>query len=146
MLTPDIEIGRYAQAAMLNDFIKERPIEHDPGSQLIQAYFNRNYDPTSDNITAMVDELSKDKNFFYIIKNNTDIVIEAAPTAFNNYQLTVRSVDPNVAVATEVINSSGEVVWQSSVAAATPVDMSQFSSGTYFVKGSGQPIAVTIAR
>ncbi|MBX7216476.1 MAG: hypothetical protein K1X90_05845 [Candidatus Kapabacteria bacterium] len=145
-LKPDIGIGGYAEAKALNDFISNRPTENSPGGQLGQEYFDRNYGANGNDGIAVVEALSKDKIFFYIIKNNTDVAIESAPTAGNNYQLIVRNVDPKVAVATEVIRSSGEVVWRNTVAAATPVDLSQCSSGTYFVKGGGQPIAVTIAR
>ncbi|MCC7439432.1 MAG: T9SS type A sorting domain-containing protein [Armatimonadetes bacterium] len=146
MLKPDIGIGGYAEAAAIEAFTKDRPTKNSPGTQLGQEYFNRNYTTTSDDLYDVFDELAKDKTFFYIIKNNTDIAIEAAPAAQNNYQLTVRSVDPKVEVATEVLNSSGQSVWKNGVGAATLIDMSQLPSGTYFVKGTGQPIPVTIVR
>ncbi|MBL7989421.1 MAG: T9SS type A sorting domain-containing protein [Chlorobi bacterium] len=146
MLKPDIGIGGYAEAALIDDLIKERPTENSPGVQLGQEYFDRNYTTANHDLYDVFDDLAKDKTFFYIIKNNTDIAIETAPAAQNNYQLTVRSVDPKVEVATEVLNSSGQSVWKNGVGAATLIDMSQFSSGTYFVKGTGQPIPVTIVR
>lgn len=136
-------LGAYAQEVLLTSFKQHATQEDLLGSKLASDYISSRYN-TSD--ASFLDELVKDKTFFYIIKNNTDIAVEAAPTAQNNYQLTVRSVDPKIEVATEVLNSSGQTVWKNSVGATALVDMSQFSSGTYFVKGTGQPIPVTIVR
>ncbi len=136
-------LGNYAQEVILSSFKKHATQEDLLGSKLASDYVKSRYNTSDPNF---IDALSKDKAFGYIIKNNTDIAIEVPPTAQNNYQLTVRSVDPNVEVATEVLNSSGQTVWKNSVGAATPVDMSQCSSGTYFVKGGGQPIPVMLAR
>jgi hypothetical protein len=78
--------------------------------------------------------------------NESNMVIVQTPQHSNGYMVIIKPVDPLVYSSVKVMNSNGETVWQGEVKESTNINISEFSSGVYFIQGVGRTLQIAVTE
>ena len=79
-----------------------------------------------------------------IVQAKTNVEVLATPTAANGFTLMIGVVHPSLSGPVTVYNASGVAVWNGEASAPSAVRLAE--SGTYFVRGMGRDVPVSVVR